>query len=112
MGDTEFLRTLHPASQCPNQANKLASRFMRTKGYTDARPIGVFVDGSLLYYYYRMPEGVLELEVSEDKGTWQRRVSDFITRPDEVEDMLGAEPVIEAAQPTPAPGVMFQAPQV
>lgn len=89
---------------------------MRTKGYSDARPIGVFVDGSLLYYYYRMPEGVLELEVSEQQGTWQRRVSDFITRADEVEDMLGPDPVEEVSKPVAqshvAPGVMFQAPQV
>lgn len=120
MAATEFLATLHAESECPEQANDVAAHLMRTKGYPGMRPIGVFIDGSLLYYYYRLPEGVLELELSwmGDEARWTRRVSDFITNPADVLEMLGPE---EDGEPEPARGAthetdpalpMFKAPSV
>lgn len=86
---TEFLTTLHPVDECPGKANSVVQRFMQTKGYGDAKPLGVFIDGQLLYYYYRLPEGVLEVELSPVEGRWQRRVSDFITSESDLVEMLG-----------------------
>jgi hypothetical protein len=124
MGRTEFLSTLSPVEKCPAKANRVAARFMRTKGYGDHTPIGVFVDGELLYYYYRLPEGVLEVELAPVEGRWQRRVSDFITGQRDLDEMLGecqlpaetrtshTEPVEAPKAAAPVPPVMFQMPSV
>lgn len=102
MGRTEFLSTLHPADECPAKANRVAQRFMQTKGYGDSLPIGVYIDGELLYYYYRLPEGILEIELVPEEGRWHRRVSDFITQDREVVEMLGEDqPLIEQEPPEP-----------
>lgn len=119
MGRTEFLSTLHPADECPAKANRVAERFMRTKGYGDRTPIGVYVDGQMLYYYYRLPEGVLEIELMPVEGRWHRRVSDFITQDREIAEMLGecqpltdtrAKPLVREPVKTsaPAPPVTFR----
>ncbi|HET6914998.1 MAG TPA: hypothetical protein VFH56_02800 [Acidimicrobiales bacterium] len=94
----------------PAAATRTAQRFMRTKGYPDSDPLGVYSDGSLLFYYYRLPEGVLELELSKTDGHWNRRVTDFITGDQEISEMLGEEdPLLgrneDREEPTPiAPG--------
>lgn len=102
MARTEFLETLHPVDECPPKANRVAQHFMKVKGYGDRTPLGVFIDGPVLYYYYHLPEGVLEVELARREGRWQRRVSDFITNAREVAEMLGDQP---APRPQDAPPV-------
>jgi hypothetical protein len=85
---------------------------MRTKGYPDEKPLGVYIDDALFYYYYRLPEGVLEVEVGKaDDEHWTRRVSDFITSEEEVREMLGDEHP-ESAGPSDAPMPLFKSPSV
>ncbi len=56
----------------------VASRFMSHKGY-DIRPYDVEkLDGQpCWYYYYELPEGILELEVSWDGRDWETLVTSF-----------------------------------
>lgn len=65
---------------------------MATKGYPDLKALGVYVDGELLFYYFRLPEGVLEVELAPSEGRWQRRVTDFIMSDTELQEMLGEDP--------------------
>jgi len=52
-----------------------ARLFMDHKGYPDARPFEVdkLEDQLCWYFYYELPEGVLELEV-----WWNERVQDWV----------------------------------
>lgn len=94
MDRTDFLSTLRPVDGCPSKATRAAQRLMRIKGYPEAAALGVYLDGDLYFYYYRLPEGVLEVEVTlTDEGRWSRRVTDFITNKSEVADMLGQQHV-------------------
>jgi hypothetical protein len=104
MSTTEFLSTLRPVDECPKKASHVAERFMQSKGYADSKPIGVYVDGELLYYYYRLPEGILEVELTPTEGRWHRRVSDFITCANDIAEMLGEE---DHDETPPAPAVEF-----
>jgi hypothetical protein len=70
---------------------KAAQDFMWKKGYPEIRPLGVVQVESqpCWYYYYELPEGVLELEVSEEPDCrYNRRVSAFVTDPERVRDLL------------------------
>lgn len=114
MHRTKFLSTLHPVDDCPHKANHVAQRFMQTKGYGDSKPLGVFIDGELLYYYYRLPEGVLEIELQPVEGRWQRRVSDFITHESDLVEMLGECHVPRQSERSvdSAPPAVFQGPSI
>lgn len=69
---------------------------MTKKGYQDIRPLGVVQiyepqDGCW-YYYYAVPEGILELEVAYDSATqrFSRQVTAFVTEPTRVKEFLEA----------------------
>lgn len=69
---------------------KIAQDFMLKKGYPEIRPFGVIQveDAPCWYFYYRLPEGVLELEIESENTHFNKRVSAFITDPDRVRDLL------------------------
>jgi hypothetical protein len=58
---------------------RAAQAYMKRKGYPDARPYSVIpIEGQpCWYFYYQLPEGRLELEVSDDDGVWRWIVSSF-----------------------------------
>lgn len=58
---------------------KAASLYMRNNGHGDARPYGLeeIEDGDCWYYYYELPEGVLELEVESTERGWSWQVTNF-----------------------------------
>ena len=58
---------------------KAAQDFMAYKGYPNIRPLGQISieDDECWYFYYQLPEGVLELEVFVEGGEYQRKVSLF-----------------------------------
>lgn len=57
---------------------KAAQRYMEHKGYGHLRPMGVIPieNDRCWYYYYDLPEGILELEVVADPD-WRCTVSSF-----------------------------------
>jgi hypothetical protein len=61
---------------------RVAREFMKRKGYPDLQPTETEkVKGDFCWYFlYRLPEGVLELEVSWSRETkeWSARVVDFV----------------------------------
>jgi hypothetical protein len=62
---------------------------MDHKGYPGIRPVGyIAVDPDCGYFYYRLPEGLLELEVCETASGWARRVTAFVTDLEEVRELL------------------------
>lgn len=65
---------------------------MAKKGYEQIRPLGVISveNDACWYFYYRLPEGVLELEVILDRNTqrFSRQVTCFVTESDRVRDLL------------------------
>lgn len=70
---------------------KAAQDFMLKKGYPEIRPLGVVRVESqpCWYYYYELPEGILELEVSQRTDrSYARVVSAFITDPERVRHLL------------------------
>lgn len=69
---------------------KTAQEYMSYKGYPDIRPLGVtqVEEDECWYYYYNLPEGLLELEVFQDDRRYQRRVTAFITDKRAVQDLL------------------------
>lgn len=71
---------------------RAAQEYMNKKGYEEIRPLGVIqVEGDdCWYFYYRLPEGVLELEVIWEKDTqrFSRQVATFVTDPDRVRELL------------------------
>lgn len=75
-----------------SRESRAAQDFMLKKGYPEIRPLGVIniPDDSCWYFYYRLPEGVLELEVigEPDGRRFTRKVSTFITDPERVRDLL------------------------
>lgn len=67
-----------------DQPQELMARdFMTRKGYPDLEPFDVSkLDGQACwYFYYRLPQGVLELEVFYDSSDkeWQTTVTAFPT---------------------------------
>ena len=58
----------------------VARDFMRQRGYYKKPKLIERVEGDFCwYYYYDLPEGELELEVSwEEKDGWQATVTDFV----------------------------------
>ena len=73
---------------------KAAQEFMSRKGYPQIRPVGVvgIPDDSCWYFYYRLPEGVLELEVigDPDGHRFTRKVTSFVTDPERVQHLLAS----------------------
>lgn len=77
---------------------KVAQEYMAYKGYPTIRPLGMkaIEDDNCWYYYYRMPEGLLELEVfldlnmDPDTRQYQRRVTAFLTDPVRLRDLLSS----------------------
>lgn len=93
---TSFLTSLRAASATDPQAQICAFYLITVKGVADphALCLGYREDedevGTYRMFYYRMPDGVLEIEVRPDgKGGYARQVTDFITDPKEVASMLG-----------------------
>jgi len=72
--------------------SKAAQEYMSKKGYEEIRPLGVasVEDDECFYYYYEVPEGILELEVAYDLPTqrYSRQVTAFVTDPTEVKKLL------------------------
>lgn len=60
---------------------RVAQQYMAHKGYPDLEPIDVHkVEGQFCwYFYFKLPEGLLELEVfwDTDKQEWFRGVTAF-----------------------------------
>lgn len=73
---------------------KIAQEFMSAKGYSTIRPLGIqVVEGDeCWYYYYELPEGLLELEVfyDPDARRYQRKVTAFVTDKRAVRDLLSS----------------------
>lgn len=87
-----MLKGVQPADLRTREA-KAAQEYMTKKGYEEIRPLGVIsvLDDDCAYFYYRLPEGILELEVSREKGEQNRytcRVTTFVTDPDRVRELL------------------------
>lgn len=63
----------------------VAQYFMARKGYPDLEPFEVtkLEDHDCWYFYFRLPEGDLELEVfyDRDKQDWQTTVTAFPAEP-------------------------------
>lgn len=81
---TPDLRTKH---------GRVASLYMSRKGYRGLRPVGYIpVGDGASYFYYRLPEGLLELEISESPigGAFRPAVTAFVTDPDDVRELLPA----------------------
>lgn len=82
---TADLRTRHA---------KVAQEYMAVKGYPDIRPLGIQqVEGDQCwYYYYLLPEGLLELEVfyDDERQKYQRSVSTFLSNRDHIRDLLSS----------------------
>lgn len=61
---------------------QVANLFMERKGYPDIRPVEMekLYGQPCWYFVYELPEGVLELEVSWDKGRgeWDTLVTTFM----------------------------------
>ena len=62
---------------------KAAQDYMKHKGYRDIRPLGYIpIEGDeCSYFYYEVPEGLIELEVAWDEAArkYLRKVASFIT---------------------------------
>lgn len=80
---TADLRTRHA---------KVVQEYMAGKGYPEIRPLGLIAieNDECWYYYYLLPEGLLELEVFRDPKTdrWHRSVASFLTDKAAVRDLL------------------------
>lgn len=80
---TADLRTRH---------GKTAQEFMAVKGYPNIRPVGVQAveEQECWYYYYELPEGLLELEVywDPDSEQFKRRVTAFVMDREDVRQLL------------------------
>lgn len=87
---SEFLASLRP-DKPRSRESKAVFKFMRIKGFESPELLGVFEEDGIQFFYFRLSEGVLEVEVTRDPETdgLARRVSDFITDPAEVREMLG-----------------------
>ena len=87
------MRSLEQADLRTKEA-RAAQEFMTKKGYEEIRPLGVVSvqDDACWYFYYRLPEGVLELEVTwePDGRRYDRRVTTFLTDPERVREVLGS----------------------
>jgi hypothetical protein len=88
---TDFLQGLDEAD-IDAKPTRVAQNFMRIKGYPEIKPLGmVEVNETCWYYYYELPEGILELEVlfREDTRKFTRGVSSLIDNTEKVARMLG-----------------------
>jgi hypothetical protein len=85
------MKGVQPADLRTREA-KSAQEYMAKKGYEEIRPLGVIQveNDDCWYFYYRLPEGVLELEVVLDRDTqrFSRQVATFVTDPDRVRELL------------------------
>lgn len=62
---------------------------MDHKGYPGIKPMGYIpVDVGCSYFYYSLPEGILELEVCDGPDGLVRRVTAFVTEPEDVRELL------------------------
>lgn len=68
---------------------RAAAQYMEHKGYDGIRPLGFIpVDEECSYFYYKLPEGILELEVCASPDGFGRRVTAFVTDPKDVRELL------------------------
>lgn len=67
---------------------KAAQAYMKRKGYSDVQPVDVIpIEGDLCwYFYYNLPDGRLELEVSWEEGDWRYVVTAFQSHGDAMDD--------------------------
>lgn len=73
---------MSPVPDLSAPETQIAQEFMARKGYPDIKPFAVeevHATSALYYFYYQLPEGQLELEVSWDPktGTWDTLVTAF-----------------------------------
>lgn len=73
---------------------RVAQKYMSAKGYPEIRPLGLLSveDDECWYFYYHLPEGILELEISHDplNTRYNRKVTAFVTDRDAVRDLLAS----------------------
>jgi hypothetical protein len=73
---------------------KVAQEYMAGKGYPSIRPLGLHaVEGDeCWYFYYQLPEGLLELEVffEPTSNKYRRRVAAFLTDRARIRDLLSS----------------------
>ena len=88
---TAFLRTLKPVDNTGTRPVLTAQRYMTVKGFADVMPLGYAGGQGCWYFYYRIPTGLVELEIVLDQATdtFGNRVTGFITDPDELRARLG-----------------------
>jgi hypothetical protein len=69
-----------PAMTEQTPQGRVAQLFMEHKGLGEIEPYDIEqVEGeSCWYFYYRLPEGKLELEVSWEDGEWDTLVTSFV----------------------------------
>jgi len=66
-----------------------AMAYMEHKGYPEKPPLGIDSveddDGRVWYFYFEVPEGLIELEVDHDGSEWWCSVVGFLTYNDQPE---------------------------
>lgn len=73
---------------------KTAQNYMQIKGLGNTNPMGcIRVDETCTYFYYHLADHtIVELEVilDPDEQRFSRKVTAFVTRPDEVDQLLAS----------------------
>jgi hypothetical protein len=87
---TPFLKSLQPVDMRTRHA-KVAQRFVTVKGFGDVKALGHIPGDDCWYYYYDLPDGILELEVCHDPrtDTWSKSVVGLLDDPAQIRKMLG-----------------------
>lgn len=70
---------------------KVAHRFLTVKGFGNVKPLGFIPGDGCWYFYYDLPDGLLELEVchDRDRDTWSKAVVGLLTDEQQIAEMLG-----------------------
>lgn len=98
---TEFINSLTPINRDDIQTQVVEDFLTFVKGIENphATSLGYTEDGSVRMYYYRMGDGVLEIQVwLDDNDEYDRTVTDFITDPVVVQEMIGDELMTESSK--------------
>lgn len=87
---TPFLRSLKPVNKDTRPA-QTAQRYMEIKGFRGIKPLGYAGGGGTWYFYYRIPEGIIELEITRnaETDTFSKLVTAMITDPAEIKERIG-----------------------
>lgn len=87
---TAFLKSLMPVGNNAKAA-RAAHDYMRLKGFGGIEALGYLGSYPTWYFYFHLPVGLIELEVTYDKAVnrYSRMVTANITDDDEIARRLG-----------------------